>query len=206
MAGSAVENANLHRELQATLTEYQSLIEQLPAVTYLDDLQTGETQFVSPQIMELFGVTPEEWKASPDAWLTPVHPDDRERVEAAFNAAMEARRPFMPSIASLSPDGVVRWVVDRTVILPQVDGRRALTQGLIYDIRDRKRAEQELTHRANHDPLTGLPNRDQFRDRLDDAIARVQAAGDRASRSSTSTSTTSSSSTTASGTRPATSS
>ena len=65
MAGSAVENAKLYGELQATLTQYQSLIERLPAVTYLDDLQTGETQFVSPQIVELFGITPEEWKAKP---------------------------------------------------------------------------------------------------------------------------------------------
>jgi PAS domain-containing protein len=77
MAGGAVENAKLESELEATLTEYQSLIERLPAVTYLDDLQTGETQFVSPQIVELFGITPEEWKESPDAWLRPVHPDDR---------------------------------------------------------------------------------------------------------------------------------
>jgi diguanylate cyclase (GGDEF)-like protein len=49
-----------------------------------------------------------------------------------------------------------------------------LTQGVIFDISDRKRAEEELTHRANHDPLTGLPNRDQFRSRLGDAIAHVQ--------------------------------
>ena len=96
-------------------------------------------------------------------------------------------------------------MVDHAVLLPRVDGRRALTQGVIYDISDRKRAEQELAHRADHDALTGLPNRDQFRSRLDDAIAHAQDSR-RRSPSSTSTSTTSSSSTTASGTRPATSS
>jgi diguanylate cyclase (GGDEF)-like protein/PAS domain S-box-containing protein len=174
MAGGTVENAKLYGELQATLTQYQSLIERLPAVTYLDDLQTGETQFVSPQIVELFGITPEEWKESPEAWLGPVHPDDRERVEAAFVAASTAQEPFRYEYRVRSPDGVERWVVDHTVILPQVDGRRALTQGVIYDITDRKRAEQELVHRANHDALTGLPNRDQFRSRLDAAIAHAQ--------------------------------
>ena len=71
MAGSAVENAKLYGELQATLTQYRSLIERLPAITYLDDLETGESQFVSPQSTELFGITPEEWMASPDAWLEP---------------------------------------------------------------------------------------------------------------------------------------
>ncbi|MEK6228358.1 MAG: EAL domain-containing protein [Actinomycetota bacterium] len=176
MVGNAVENAKLHGELQSTVTQYRSLIERLPAVTYLDDLETGETQFVSPQIEDLFGITPEEWMAGPDAWLGPVHPDDRDRVGEAFVAAMEAREPFRAEYRVLSADGVVRWVVDHTVILPSVDGRPALTQGVIFDISDRKRAEQELAHRANHDPLTGLPNRDQFRSRLDDAITHAQGS------------------------------
>ena len=92
MAGSAVENAKLDGELEATLTQYQSLIERLPAVTYLDDLETGESQFVSPQIVELFGITPEEWMATPTPGCAAVHPDDRDRVEQAFATAMEARR------------------------------------------------------------------------------------------------------------------
>jgi diguanylate cyclase (GGDEF)-like protein/PAS domain S-box-containing protein len=175
MAGSAVENAKLHGELRSTLTQYRSLIEQLPAVTYLDDLETGETRFVSPQIADLFGITPEQWMSSPDAWLAAVHPDDRARAGEAFNAAMAEAAPFHAEYRVQSADGVVRWVVDQTVVLPQVDGHRKLTQGVIFDISDRKRTEQELVHRANHDPLTGLPNRDQFRSRLDAAIEQAHA-------------------------------
>ena len=174
MAGSAIENAKLYGELQSTVTQYRSLIERLPAVTYLDDLETGETQYVSPQITGLFGITPDEWKSSPDAWLRAVHPDDRERARAAFTEATEAGKEFHAEYRVLSPDGAVRWVVDRTVILPRVAGQRALTQGMIFDITDRKRAEQELSHRASHDPLTGLPNRDQFRAALDEAIVSAQ--------------------------------
>jgi diguanylate cyclase (GGDEF)-like protein/PAS domain S-box-containing protein len=175
MAGSAIENARLYGRLQSTVTQYRSLIERLPAVTYLDDLETGETQYVSPQITDLFGLTPDEWKASPDAWLEPVHPDDRERAGAAFVEAIAAGEPFHAEYRVLSPDGVVRWVVDRTVVLPRVDGQPALTQGMIFDITERKRAEEELDHRANHDPLTGLPNRDQFRAALDEAIVQARS-------------------------------
>ena len=175
MAGSAIENAQLYGELQSTVTQYRSLIERLPAVTYLDNLETGETQYISPQITDLFGITPDEWKASPDAWLGPVHPDDRERAGSAFFGAMEAGRPFSAEYRVISPDGAVRWVLDRTVILPRVDGQPTLTQGMIFDITDRKRAEQELSHRANHDPLTALPNRDQFRAALDEAILWARA-------------------------------
>ena len=173
----AVENAKLHGQLRSTLTEYRSLIERLPAVTYLDDFETGDTQFISPQVIDLFGVTPEQWMADPDAWLEPIHADDRDRVREAYDAAIAARTPLQVEYRVLSPDGVVRWVVDQTVILPQVDGRRTLTQGLITDISDRKRVEQELTHRANHDSLTGLPNRHQLRSRLDEAIAHAQRTG-----------------------------
>ena len=177
MAGSAIENAKLYGELQSTVTQYRSLIERLPAVTYLDDLETGETQYISPQTTGLFGITPEEWKSSPDAWLRAVHPDDRERTRAAFTEATEAGKEFHAEYRVLSPDGAVRWVVDRTEILPRVAGQRALTQGMIFDITDRKRAEQELSHRASHDPLTGLPNRDQFRAALDEAIASAHTQG-----------------------------
>jgi diguanylate cyclase (GGDEF)-like protein/PAS domain S-box-containing protein len=177
IAGSAIENAQLYGELQSTLTQYRSLIERLPAVTYLDDLETGQTQYVSPQISELFGITPDEWKASPDSWLRTVHPEDRERAWSAFMEANESGEPYHAEYRVVAADGDVRWVVDRTVILPSVDGQRTLTQGMIFDITDQKRAEQELSHRANHDPLTGLPHREQFRAALDEAIARARRHG-----------------------------
>ena len=175
MAGSAIENAQLYGELQSTVTQYRSLIERLPAVTYLDYLETGETRYVSPQTTELFGITPEQWRSSPDAWLEAVHGDDRDRVAAAFTEAVDAGAPFHAEYRVISPDGSVRWVVDRTEILPRVDGQPPLTQGMIFDITDRKRAEQELTHRASHDPLTGLPNREEFRAALDEAIESARS-------------------------------
>ncbi len=176
MAGSAIENANLHDELRSTLAQYRSLIERLPAVTYVDDLGTGASEFVSPQIEEMFGMTQDEWLAGADAWLTAVHPDDRERAAKGYAAALQTRQPFRDEYRVVSADGAVRWVVDQMVILPGGDGHPALTQGVIFDISDIKHAEQELTHRANHDPLTGLPNRDQFRRRLDDAITEARGS------------------------------
>ena len=90
----------------------------------------------------------------------------REGAGAAFVEAMQAGEPFHAEYRVLSPDGVVRWVLDRTVVLPRVDGQPALTQGMIFDITERKRAEEELGHRANHDPLTGPPTATSSEPRL----------------------------------------
>ena len=49
----------------------------------------------------------------------------------------------------------------------------------IRDITERKELEEELTHQAFHDSLTGLPNRALFRDRLEHAIARGRRGGGR---------------------------
>ncbi|MHB8949961.1 MAG: ABC transporter substrate-binding protein [Rhodoferax sp.] len=47
----------------------------------------------------------------------------------------------------------------------------------LRDITERKRAEDELTRRATHDPLTGLPNRALIRDRLANALQRSRRTG-----------------------------
>jgi PAS domain S-box-containing protein len=83
-----------------------------------------------------------------------------------------------------------------------VDTVQALAN-VLADAIHRRSTEDEIRHQALHDPLTGLPNRVLFADRLGHALARGAARGPSASCSWTST--TSSSSTTASDTRPATS-
>ena len=51
---------------------------------------------------------------------------------------------------------------------------RHLSQCIIHDVSEHKAVEQRLQHLAHHDPLTGLPNRILFRDRLQHAIHKAQ--------------------------------
>lgn len=51
-------------------------------------------------------------------------------------------------------------------------------QGVLFDISDRKELEEELRHRAGHDPLTDLPNRRSLEETLEGAVARAKR-GDR---------------------------
>src|SRR5688572_31696129 len=76
---------NRYLREQAALREaqikYQSLVEQISAVVFLDDInETETTLYMSPRIQELTGYTSEEWLADPDIWMKCVHPYDQERI------------------------------------------------------------------------------------------------------------------------------
>jgi PAS domain S-box-containing protein len=67
------------RELADAETRYQALIEQLPAVVYIDTYEPEPvTLYISRQIETLSGYRPEEWIADPELWLQVAHPDDRD--------------------------------------------------------------------------------------------------------------------------------
>lgn len=74
----------------------------------------------------------------------------------------------------LQADGTVIWVLVSTSRVPEIPERPAHLIMHIEDITDRKALEAELTHRALHDPLTGLPNRALLLDRIAHALARSQ--------------------------------
>ena len=73
-------------------------------------------------------------------------------------------------------DGTVVWVRDDTMVLRDQNGSPAL-HGVIVDVTEEKRLEERLAHQAFHDPLTALPNRRLFRDRVDRALARTSRSG-----------------------------
>jgi diguanylate cyclase (GGDEF)-like protein len=71
-------------------------------------------------------------------------------------------------------DGEVRWFDVSKLPLTDNSGTVAGVLGIVRDITEHKRMEEELTRRANHDSLTGLPNRAFFHSQLSQAIVRAQ--------------------------------
>ncbi|MBI2214178.1 MAG: EAL domain-containing protein [Acidobacteria bacterium] len=67
-------------------------------------------------------------------------------------------------------DGSPIWVVENLSLIDDVPGRPPVIEGTIFDVTARKLAEERVAYQAHHDGLTGLPNPEQFRTRLDMAI------------------------------------
>ena len=124
---------------------YRGIVEHVPAAIYLDKVDASmESVYVSPQIETIAGVTPERWMAEPDLWLRLTDGEDRDRVEASYLQAAEARRPWSAEYRMHTPDGRTIWVHDETTFLVGPDGEPRYMQGVIFDITERKLAEQAL--------------------------------------------------------------
>jgi len=65
-------------QLRVAKLRYQALVEQIPILTYTASLDEGhKLLFISPQVQDWLGYTPEECMAAPDWWSQVIHPDDQ---------------------------------------------------------------------------------------------------------------------------------
>ena len=124
---------------------YRSLVEQIPAVTFLAALDEDLREFyVSPQIEALLGFTQEEWLSNPFLWYRQLHPDDRERCHLEFARGCQTGGPFRAEFRALTRDGSVVWVRGEARVVRDDDGHPLFLQGIAYDITESKRAEEAI--------------------------------------------------------------
>lgn len=160
---------------QATPPGGMSLIQNVPGAIYRCLTDRARTVvFVTHQIRALTGREPSEFRPGTSQLLSLVHPDDAAAVAAGLAAAPDGA-PFEAEYRVLHADGSVRWVHDRAQVMSDSEGRR-FVDGVLMDVTDRRVAQDEMAWLAQHDALTGLPNRRAFGERL---AAEVEAAGGR---------------------------
>jgi len=170
--------AEHHAEVEA---EYRNLVEQIPAVVYLGEYgEDGDWIYISPQIERVMGYTPREWLEHPAPMGTFTHPDDLVRVREAEAESYRTGHPFRAEYRMQRKDGRWIWIVDEASVVRDPEGRPLFMQGLMYDITERKEAEERLIaldrlkntllHTLSHDlkePLTAILGAASTLERLD---------------------------------------
>ena len=139
------ERKRAERALLEAEQRYRTLVEQIPAVTYVDAVdEEGSTTYVSPQVEDLLGYPPEDYLSSPGFWKGLLHPDDRARVLGEHARATATGEPFRMEYRFVARDGRVVWVRDEAVLVCDEEGRPSFWQGIQTDITERKSVEEAL--------------------------------------------------------------
>jgi diguanylate cyclase (GGDEF)-like protein/PAS domain S-box-containing protein len=142
------------------------------------NLRTNDVYF-SPRWKSMLGCEEEEIRSSPEEWFKRVHPEDIERVRSAISAHVEGLTShFENEYRMLHKNGSYRWVLCRGMAVRNAAGKATRMAGSQTDVTHRKLAEDQLAHRAFYDPLTNLPNRALFVDRLRHSLRRASRRKD----------------------------
>jgi len=178
-----------HTELAA---KYRTLVEQIPAVVYLAEYgEQGDWLYISPQLEQVLGYTPEEWLAHPHPMASFTHPEDLAVARVEEERSLSFGEPFRAEYRMQTKDGRWQWILDEATAVRDQNGRPFVLQGVMYDISERKRSEQELEevleklramdrlkntllHTLSHDlqnPLTVILGAASTLERLDDQLS-----------------------------------
>jgi diguanylate cyclase (GGDEF)-like protein/PAS domain S-box-containing protein len=154
--------------------DYRVLVDQLREIVVRVD-RDGLVSSLNPAWERLTGYRVADAVGRPLAAY--VHPEDRDSAMAAVAGIVAGTvREASWTARFVARGNEVRWLESRWSPAFDVTGAVAGAVGTLADVTDRIESRRDLQHRAQHDPLTGLPNRILLEDRF--AMALAQAARD----------------------------
>lgn len=175
-----VDEVRARRQMEVALRQSERrlrvALEAAGMGVFEQDLKDGRLAW-SPEMERLAGLPIGSFGGELSEFLDLVHPDDRALVAQRFEALGDGGDPPMLEFRILRGDGALRWIA---AFAEQVrhGGRTDVLAGVAMDITDRKLVEENALRLANHDPLTGLPNRRLLEDRLHQAFAAARRANE----------------------------
>ncbi|HKT89081.1 MAG TPA: EAL domain-containing protein [Candidatus Sulfotelmatobacter sp.] len=167
---------HIHRESKKREEIFQIVTENAADMIALVDVK-GRRLYNSPSYKRILGYSPAE--LSETSAFEQIHPEDRFRVIEAAREARESGVGQQLDYRIKHKDGSWRVFESLASTIRDANGEVAKMVIVNRDITERKRAEQQLEHNLFHDPLTGLPNRRSFLDRLQMSFARTRVDSSR---------------------------
>lgn len=96
------------------------------------------------RMFELYGIQPEDFRGTYEAWETGIHPDDLPISRLALQQALDGNRDFETEFRVIWPNGDIRYIEAYALVQRDAGGRPLRMIGANLDISDRKALEQDL--------------------------------------------------------------
>lgn len=135
---------------------YRALVEQTPAIVYIDPVDEGPTIYISPQAESVLGYAPEAWYADAGLWSRIVHPEDRARLDAEPDSDASTASSYR----IIAADGRTVWIHDTSSLIRDDEGRPRYWQGVLVDVTEHRR-RQELERDLERERLEAERLRDE---------------------------------------------
>jgi len=103
----------------------------------------------SDEIYRIFELDPEQFKASYEAFIYIIHPEDREAVNQAYVNSLVNRTNYEIQHRLLMPDGRIKWVHERCETMYDTDGEPMRSLGTVQDISERKQMEEGFLYQEH---------------------------------------------------------
>ncbi len=148
LASSFNNTAQTLKDLMRSLKKSEESLKRAQHIARLGswewDIENNQL-FWSDEIYHIFGI--EEGRSlNYESFIELVHPDDRERVKRAVDDALYKRRPYSIDHKIVRPDGIERVVHEEGEVMYSTSGKPVHMAGVVQDITDYKRLEEQLFH------------------------------------------------------------
>jgi diguanylate cyclase (GGDEF)-like protein/PAS domain S-box-containing protein len=173
------EDITARRELERERDRHREflngVVESVPTAILVKDVKTWRYVLANKAGVENLGLLHEEiiGKTCQDVWP----PHEAVRIEAYDRKALAEGHLFAGEHAIDTPAKGERIVSSQRLLIRDSAGQPEYLLCVIDDVTERKQAEMRIAHLAHHDPLTCLPNRTLFHERLEKALRRTRAEG-----------------------------
>jgi PAS domain S-box-containing protein len=181
-------HAGLLAELQRQQQRLDTIVATVPGVVWeawgRPDEDAQQINFVSSYVETMLGYSVAEWLATPNFWLTIVHPDDKEAAARVAAETFANGEGGVNRFRWVRKDGQAIWVEARDVVIHGADGTPLGMRGVTMDITERhelERQKDEFLSIASHElktPITTIKGYAQsglrsLRDSGDERITRT---------------------------------
>ena len=166
---------SLNAHLEESEARYRTLVELIPDAIWIHSV--GRVVFANPAACILFGASASEQLIGTDALNLVPAPFRHQMLEGTYSDIAAAQRQPRCSLQVERLDGRLVEVefFGCAIRFNNADS----IMNVAHDITERRAHEKAIEYQANHDLLTGLPNRSLFLDRLAHAIRRAERHGSR---------------------------